>query len=317
MKQQSISIGHGGLVIWLESLRRGSLKKCPAFGHKVSILHVSPVWFKCIQNAFHRTSQTFRSSSAIVGHTSGAHSLRCYEDPPFLFLSRHKSLRFQRCFQIWKESDVPHWKVGRIGNLLCVVLDRKSFDDVVGISGLISPTLWTCTNPPLKWNAISQCVFPLRKQFSTLLQDGLTWICRTFQIDPSLLFIHSPHELASISTDMWPYLQLFYHALIWFLPMVSSPNTCWIFWMAWACVSPSFWQIFIQYFCSMRLFNSDEWTLPLYTRIVTGENWSRLPMKKYSRRRWMGGVTSHLKDTTHTGLVWSGKIKSDTFECTL
>lgn len=52
-------------------------------------------------------------------------------------------------------------------------------------------------------------------------------------------------------------------------------------------------------------------------RIVTGENWSRLPMKKYSRRRWMGGVTSHLKDTTHTGLVWSGKIKSDTFECTL
>lgn len=42
--------------------------------------------------------------------------------------------------------------------------------------GWILPTLSVFTNPPLKWDTLTLCLFPFHKKFSGLLHNGLPWL---------------------------------------------------------------------------------------------------------------------------------------------
>lgn len=78
-----------------------------------------------------------------------------------------------------------------------------------------------------------------------------------------------------------------YHTLIWDLPIASSPKACWIFWMVWAWVSPSFSQCInsvrriqsccmktkIRWTCTTRLYyrrNSLGMTRPIGSKACVG-----------------------------------------------
>jgi len=100
----------------------------------------------------------------------------------------------------------------------------------------------------LKWNEPSQYLFLLLRLFLLLSNDDHPTLLRVFY--PS-----SPHFglclWGSLSTDSRPFLKRLYHSLMWVELRVTSPNTCWIFFIVSVWVSPIFWQNLTQCLCSI------------------------------------------------------------------
>jgi hypothetical protein len=117
----------------------------------------------------------------------------------------------------------------------------------------------------------------------------------------------------SLSTDVRPSSKRLNHSFMREMLMASSPKACWISLMIFTSVSPSFWQILMQYRCSSSSFRnnwqSNERSLHFLTHRPAVTDWRFLRAGKNSGMYMTVPYTTPLKDVSQSSFVYAGKIK--------
>jgi len=133
--------------------------------------------------------------------------------------------------------------VGRVGSLSNhgnVVFDQESLNQLRGMSWCVVMLQLPRITDTLRMDKSSvemECTEPvLIPTFSVSSLPVTRWSCmtrvRTWSMSLSFRLVEVLPERGSLSTEMRPYLNRFYHSLICVMPMASSPKPRWIFHLA-------------------------------------------------------------------------------------
>jgi hypothetical protein len=156
----------------------------------------------------------------------------------FHIMSSHdsKSSPFHLRFQVGKQPKIARSHVGRVGSLSNhrnVVFGNESLNRLRGISWCVvmkqlprfADTLRVAKSSD-KMECNEPVLIPTSSASSrTVTRRSCMSKVRTWSISSSFRFVECLPERASLSTDVRPSLNRFYHSLIYVMSMASSPKT--------------------------------------------------------------------------------------------
>ena len=249
---------------------------------------------------------------------------------PYNVVSWLNSSPFQLLFQLGEQPKIARSHVGRVGSLSNHrhVFGQKSLNHLRGKSWYVVMMQLPRFADTLRMDKSSvkmECTEPVLISTSSASSRTVTrWSCmtevRTWSTSSSSRLVEGLPERASLSTDVWPYLNRLYHSIC-VMPMASSPKTRWIFQMVSTWLSPSFWQKLMQYRCSSRsviFAENNNATRAAYTLSHSHAGCTRLTLSAGGGKKttYVHEGTIHLPTKSHLTCFISfrgKKIMSDTF----